>query len=297
MPAVEKVIDAQLANLETGSVLKGSELTPLKGYMLCTEGFADTIANLSIKATYIAAIRNKTLFPLFNLDSYEVTGDDKTYTSQVMGDLVTEKAMLKYAFKHNLPFDVHQKLQSFDRADLRLIRVRKGKIEFYNDGGTGRGFSLLNINVGGFQEVPGDGANPALSMVTVTMAAPEEWDKYGKYVNPSWNVLSVLKPMLDVQIAITIPFTLTGGQVTVKAPTGLYDAAGAPTYTMIRGIPLADFDNGANTISSYTDNGDGTYDLVGTGWITGSINLKDPADMVGTELLIESISADVSYTI
>ncbi|MFA6989828.1 MAG: hypothetical protein WC197_07145 [Candidatus Gastranaerophilaceae bacterium] len=301
--AAEFVVTSQLVNLGSGSILIDNEMTSIEGIILATNGFSDSIADLTVQANWIAGIRAKTVFPIMNLDSYEATGEDKVYTSALDNEKVLRKAKKKLALKFDLPFAVHQKLQTFDKADLRVFEIRDGKICFYNDGGTGKGFSTKNVNVGNLPEVAADGSAPALSPVSITYADHREWDLYGAYVTPTWSPLD-LEPMRDV-IVTAAKVSATEITITVKAATGLYDSAGAPTYTMVKGIAVADFEIYEGSVhlvaqtptSPIVDNGDGTYTATkSTNFVTGNANIKAPSAQATTGLLIES-TGDAAFTI
>jgi hypothetical protein len=301
--AAEFVITSQLENLGSGSVLIENELTSIDGIILSTNGFSDSVADLTVLANWTAGIRAKTVFPLTGLDSYEATGEDKMYTSALDNEKVLRKAKKKLALKFDIPFAVHKKLQSFDKADLRVFEIRDGKICFYNDGGTGKGFSIKNLNVGNLPEVAADGSAPALSPVTITYANHREWDLYGDYVTPTWSPLD-LEPMRDV-VVTAAKVSATVITITVKAATGLTDSAGAATYTMVKGIAVADFliyESAVQLVAqtpteAIVDNGDGTYTATkSTSFVTGNVNLKAPSAQATTGFNIESTGA-ASFTI
>lgn len=292
--AIAKVVSTSLDNLGRKGTRQDNELTAIDGIIFSTADFTPTIADLALQATWTAGIKAKTVFPLPGLDSYEdQSSEDTMYEAPSGNRKILRRGKTRYMFQWDIPFSVHRALQSYNNADLRVWIIRDGKICFYNDSGTAKGFSINMFNTGRMKEVPADGSTPAFTPVYIDLANYREWDIYGEILEPSWEPLD-LEPLIDVTLEAT---TQTAGSIVISvyAADG-YDSDGAVKEVAIKGIAKADFI--LTTVGSlavengFVDNGNGTYTFTpATTFQSGSINLADPDDMVSTGLLVQSTGA------
>ena len=296
---IAKVVSTSLDNLGRKGTRQDNELTAIDGIIFSTSDFAPTIADLATESTWTDGIKEKTVFPLPGLDSYEdQSSEDVMYEAPSGNRKMLRRGKTRYMFQWDIPFSVHRSLQSYNNADLRIWIIRDGKICFYNDGGTARGFSINMFNTGRMKEVPADGSTPAFTPVYIDLANYREWDIYGETLEPSWEPAD-LEPLIDVTLEAT---TQTDASIVVKVYSADgYDEDGAVKEVAIKGIAEADFvltDVGSlNAESGFVDNGDGTYTFTpAITFRSGSINLADPDDMTSTGLLIQSTGA-VTITI
>lgn len=240
---VAKITTNSYGNLGTKGTRADNEMVSIDGVILCTSAFSDTIANLALEATWTSGIKAGTVMPLVGLDSYEdQSSEDTIYESALGKRKLLKRGKTRYMFQFDIPLSVHRTLMTdFNNADLRMFPIRDGKICFYNDSGTGKGFSTSMINIGRMKEVPADGSTPAFTPVYIDLANYREWDMYGEFIEPAWNV-NDLAPMTDVEIAQeTTPKSTSAVSFTVYAEDG-YDSSGAVRKVYIGGLLAADID-------------------------------------------------------
>ena len=140
---VAKIVTTSLDNLGLSGTRQDNEMTSITGIILGTADFADTIANIALEATWTTGIKAKTVFPINGLDSYEdQSSEDTIYEAPSGNRKLLKRGKTRYMYQLDIPLSVHRALQSYNNADLRIWIIREGKICFYNDGGTARGFSL-----------------------------------------------------------------------------------------------------------------------------------------------------------
>lgn len=290
--AVAKVVSTSYGNLGVKGTKKDNEMVAIDGVILTTSDFSDTIANIALEATFTTGIKAGSVMPLVGLDSYEdQSSEDTIYESALGKRKLLKRGKTRYMFQFDVPLSVHRTLMSdFNSADLRMFPVRDGKLCFYNDNGTAKGFSTSMINIGRMAEVPADGSTPAFTPVYIDLDNYREWDMYGEFLEPSWNV-NDLEPLVDVDLEIVGTPTTSEVVVRVFASDG-YDSDGAVKKVGIKGIVEADFVSGFGTATSMTDNADGTYTFASSAaFSTGTVNLKAPSAMASTGLLIKSTGA------
>lgn len=302
---VAKVVSASYDNLGRGGTRKDNEMVAIDGIILTTSDFADTIANITDQDTWDAGIKAKTVFPLEGLDDYEdQSQEDTLYDSPLRNRKLTKRGQRRYMFLYDMPFSVHRTLMThYNNADLRVWILRDGKLYFYNDGGTAKGFSTSMINIGRLQEVPSDGSTPSRTPVYIDLENYRELDMYGEFVEPSWNVYD-LQPLVDVTLEEVDSGSLASSAtllaVMVYSQDG-YDSDGAAKKVGIKGIVQDDFTytaSGGGSVSTFTDNGDGTYTFAGTGFADGdTIALKTPENMTNSTFVDLRIEGTNTVTI
>jgi hypothetical protein len=291
---VAKVISASYGNLGIKGTRQDNEMTAIDGLILTTSDFADTIANLALEDTWTDGIKEGSVMPLVGLDSYEdQSSEDAMYDSPLGRRKLLKRGKTRYMFQFDVPFAVHRTLMTdFNNADLRMFIVRDGKICFYNASGTGKGFTTSMLNIGKMREVPADSATPGLTPVYIDLSNYQEWDKFGEFLEPSWNV-NGLEPLVDATIE-QVSASATAIVVKVYSEDG-YDSDGAVKEVAIKGIVcMVDGDNdfvytadGSGTLTGITDNADGTYTFEGTGFANDdTITVKTPSNMDSSGLLV-----------
>jgi hypothetical protein len=292
---VAKVISASFGNLGTKGTRQDNEMVAIDGIILVTDAFAHSIADLADEATWTADIRAKNVFPMNFVDNYEdQSSEDTIYEAPSGKRKLLKRGKTRLMFSLDIPLSVHRTLHRyFNNANLRYLPVRDGQICFYNDSGTARGFKTSMINMGRMTEVPADGSTPAFTPLYLDMDNYREWDMYGDFLNPEWNV-GDLESLVDVDLEVV--GTPTDSEIVIRVfGSDGYQADGTPNKIGIKGIEEDDWAStaGAWTASSgYTDNEDGTYTFGSSAaFSTGTINLKAPSAMVSDGLLIESTGA------
>lgn len=300
--AVQKVIGSSFQSMGTGGVRKDNSAVAISGIILTTSEFNfATMVDAVDETKWTDGVKAKTVFPFFGLDSYEDQSTDATiYESPAQRRKLLRLGKKRFMFNFDLPLDAHKAMQSYRNGDLRMFIVEEdGKIRGYNDAGVFKGFTTSLVNPGKMKEVAPDGNAPALTPLYIDLENYREWDENGDFFYPTWEAAN-LEPLVPVSITV-VSATASKVVVRVGSQDGWEPATGLPRFVGIKGIVVGDFvflkTNGtANTISTLTDNGDGTYDLNGTGFTTGTVNLKSAATMGSTGLLIDSNGA-VAVTI
>lgn len=295
---VAKVTTDSYGNLGKRGTRQDNELVAIDGLIFTTSDWSASLANLALEATWTAGIQAGNVFPLTGMDSYEdQSSDDTIYEAPSQKRKLTKRGKTRYMFQYDIPFQVHRTLMTYyNNADLRVFLVRDGRLCFYNDGGTARGFSLSMLNIGRMKDVPADGSTPGYTPIYLDLNDYRQWDVYGEIIEPSWNV-NDLEPLIDVTLEVVGSPTSSSVVIRAYAADG-YDSDGAVKKVGIKGIVEADWGTlGIGTAASYTDNADGTYTFASSAaFSTGAVNLVAPASMVSTGLLIKSSGA-VTVTI
>lgn len=295
---VAKVTAESYDNLGRKGTRQDNELVAIDGLILTTADFDASIANLAIEKTWTDGIKAGQVFPINGVDSYEdQSSEDTIYEAPSGRRKLLKRGKTRYMFQLDVPFSVHRTLQlSYNNADLRYFPIRDGKICFYNDGGTAKGFSTSMVNIGRMKEVPADGSTPAFTPLYLDMDNYRQWDMYGETLEPTWNV-NDLEPLIDVVLKVVGTPTASEVVIGVYASDG-YDSDGTVKEVYVKGIVQADFDiSGVGTATGFTDNADGTYKFTSSSaFSTGDVNLVAPASMASGGLLIKSTAA-VTVTI
>jgi len=182
----------------------------------------------------------------------------------------------KYAFKLHISENMclHKAMYSHRSTNGRVIFIDK-KNQFWltevTGGAAGLSFAMLNTE----KWMMTDGAGQAsTSPVYVVLEDNLEFDASGLLVEGG-TTASQLVRLADVTLAIIGSPTSSSVRVSV-----LQSCDGTP----VSGLVIADFvlrtaAGAAQTISSVTETAPGTYTLAGTGLVTGTLTLDDPADL------------------
>lgn len=293
--AVQKIVTNSYEALGTRGTRKDNEMTAEVALWLSVPEFAPTPAELADEDYIDAAIKAEQLFPIPNVDGYESRDkEDTIYESQSGNEKVLKRGKRRKTYQLDIPLAVHRALQSFNNGDLRQYRIHDdGKISFYLTGGKAKGFTTSMINTGMMKDVPADGTTPAFTPVMIDLDNWREWDINGEHVTPTWEAASK-EGLIPVTLEVVGTPSAASVVIRVYAADGL-DELGAVKKTLIKGILVADFVQTFGT-ATMVDNADGTYTFSGTGFATGTANLKAPSAMVSEGLLIKSDGA-VAVTI
>jgi hypothetical protein len=241
--------------------------TPLD-FTITAEDAAD-VANWQ-DAVVLSAAERIHVFPLAY--DFENLSEEATRASSNLGKEVTIRLgqyRFRLLFRENL--EIHKAMYSHlgSAGRVFLIDVNKKLIGTSDDGGvTLKGFLLDSFTPEKIQF--GDGSTPSLSPVYMALTNNEELDVNGQQMRFSTQLIA-LKPLVDVVLALdsSVTPTATGFKFTVKS---IYDNVG------VTGLLLADIvETMGGTLSSVTDNGDGSYTVVGVGMTTGTIALRAAA--------------------
>jgi hypothetical protein len=169
-----------------------------------------------------------------------------------------------------------KKMASFNNKEWRMFKIdANGNIQGTSpDDVVFKGFELTEFNVEKMNQTIGDVKR--LVPVYYKEREPSEWTDQPVVIRPLKLSASPWDPrdldgLTDVEITVNTA-TSTNINVTVTA--------------YLKGVLISGFDEVADwilttaqTITGVTDNNNGTYDLAGTGLVTGTINLAASADL------------------
>lgn len=184
----------------------------------------------------------------------------------------------KYASRDKLHLSVSdmKKMASFNNQEWRMFKIdANGNILGTSpDDLVFKGFELSEFSVEKMNQTIGDVKR--LVPIYYKEREPSEWTDQPVALQPlklstgAWDPRD-LDGLTDVELTVN---TATSTNINVTATAYL------------KGVLIAGFDEVADwilttgqTITGVTDNNDGTYDLAGTGLVTGTINLAASADL------------------
>jgi len=184
----------------------------------------------------------------------------------------------KYASRDKLHLSVSdmRKMASFNDKEWRIFKIdSNGNILGTSpDDTVFRGFELTMFETEKMNQTVGDVKR--LVPIRYKEREPDEWSSKGVALQPREKDTDAWDPRnLD---------GLTDVELTVNTATSTNINVTATAY--LKGVLLSGFDEVADwilatgqTITGVTDNGDGTYDLAGTGLVSGTLNLAASADL------------------
>lgn len=268
-----------LENIGRTGCDKYNPFRSIAGVIFTTSDFQFEDAEaMAVKANWVTGIKSGSVIPLMDLNTYTDESLEPTYNeSERQKRTFTRQGDYRHMYSWNLPFDVHKKFQSFRNANVRVFLVDEGGMIFGTNTGTAlQGFSISMINPLKMNFMAAGADTPSLSSVAVDYNDESEWNKYGVAIAPSWST-SDLEPLVDVSLEVVGTPSATSVVVRVYSTPG-YANDGTVAKRAIAGIVQADFtvSLGAGTVTSITDNEDGTYTIAGTSLATGTVDLVAP---------------------
>jgi len=303
MTAAYKITTQSFDSLGTRGTRKDNELTPEVGLWFATSAFIPTPAELATEAFIDAAIKSEKLFPCPGMDGYDLRDlEDKIYDSNSGNQKFLKRGKERKTYKLDIPIAVHQALQSFNNADLRVYKIHDdGSVSGTLVNGKLLGFTTDMINVGRMPSVAADGGSPALTPLMINYANSREWDSFGAKLTPTYEPLGK-EGLAPIQVRV-VSAIATLVKVQLYAEDGL-NSDGSAREVLIGGIDPADFtfvkanDTAQAAFTPLEDAAaPGTYNITGVGFVTGKVNLKSPSLMVSTELLVKAPSVAATVTI
>lgn len=249
-------------------MLAGMIVTPLDFELTLVEAASATAWQDAI----LAEKRNRIyLFP--NAINMENASEESIYQDTPLATLAVRDGRYRFRlfFKENL--NLHKAMFSFKGYAGRVFFIdNEGKIIGTSpDGVKFQGLTLDLLN--GEKLRLNDGSNATVTPMYMSLRDNLELDKFGCMVGGS-SFLGSLQRLTDVDLTIIGAPTSTLVVVSVKSALDNEPVLGLdPTTDFI----LLDGTGAAQSIASGTDNDDGTYNLVGVGLVTGTLNLETPA--------------------
>lgn len=255
-------------------------LLSLKPIIFNTDTLAST---LSEHVTKIKQLGNNRMLPFNQAFKVEFAEDENIYD---VGDERQIKIRTKGAFNKwhlaTVPDSFKPYIKQLDGKDVYIIWLTsKGYLRGLEDKETGLKFISERVKC----TITLVEATPTTEeYVTFNLQRFDAEDRMniGKAIKPNFD-LEDLKPLMPVELAQVGAATATGATVSVKTLIG----------TGVTGFVLADWvATDTTTFTAATDNGDGTYSMVGTGFSDATtFNLVAPASIADTSLYYESTGA------
>jgi len=281
----------------TGMQKCTGSLGGVKGFVLVPAGTEiDTKANAELLATWTAginAVKADRWFPFPIAFKVEDVSTEEKWVEGSFGqrDMVERGA---YALKMTLPrmgkYNEQQLQLHNNKTDLGVFLIKSdGAIEGYSsDGVKFQAIDLSEFYISKPTLAVGEDASRL--MVNLEFANTEQYAQYGVAIKPTtFNPLSQLLGIMDVMLEATLP-TATSVKITV---TNYAD--GGAVVGLVAGDFVMTDDGAAVTLTTVTDNSDGTYSVVNptVGGVI-DVNLKQQPAMATAGF--ESIGS-VTYTI
>lgn len=265
----------------------GSIMLKPTGIILAKTSFTQTAANFLLEAQWINAIQSEQVYPLMDMKNFEENSTDVTYHEYANEDRkLTSQG--KYRFSASWDLTECQKKQ------LNNFRGFSGYIYFVYSNNVLRGRSVdAGVNVVGIRisefnvrkaTLPLMDGTPEMVTIDCSLVDEKDLNEYDHSREMAWDVTS-LDSLTEVTLAQV-------GAASASAITvSVYGKCYGDNYP-ITGLVAADFAaTGAGTISTVTDNSNGTYAIAGSSFSDSTIiNLVAPSSLAGN-LLIKSAGA------
>ena len=275
-------------------VYRGGLLAP-KGQEFATATDALTLANWTALIKDSKVDRGFVL-PLF--DTFEDASTDDVYAETLQGSKFKEDGKMIF----NVMIDANKQLA----LNLRALNGREWCLYLFDESASILGttpddtkFKGFDVSIRVGNQKPAAQGEKMMTPIHITLKDSRQWNDEGAVLEPindatDWNPITDLDGVYDVNLAQV--GTATTSAVTVS----VYKKSIASTNALadITGLVLADFvgyDSSGSviTISSVTDNGDGTYALASSAAfeLNGTIDLVTCENISLTSIAIESTGA------
>ena len=247
------------------------------------DGEIDTQTNAELLATWTTAINAATgdrWYPLKNFFDKEDEDEETQYKEGGAGQMLETRegkrsftGMVKIALCEHQAYRTHN-----NRSNIKCyIVTSKGFILGTSSDGTK--FEPFSINLFKAEKLTSaaNGSEVSMTPLKVILDDTTEWDDNGVYIKASdcdFNPLTDLDGLQDVTLAVTSP-TVAGFTLTVTTTCDQVPVTGLVKDDFV----LVDDAGGAETITTLTDNSDGTYTAAATlGADDYILTMDDPED-------------------
>jgi hypothetical protein len=294
------IIEAQtIGNIGVGRYPNLSDLGRLVKlvHSNTTQQFATATA-AEVVATWNTNIKTKqmTPFPISSITTPK--GKEPAFKEFPQGgQMKVNDGSKSWELNFYYPHSIWKQFKKWDGVHGKwYLGYSTGKILGYSPDGAKMEGLAGTIFVNPFGETDGTDGN----MTTVTLVLDNIDDlKKGVTINPSTWKITDLDAIHNVVLALVGSALATGFVFTAT----IQGYAASDPRGWLTGLVKADFEwlkaddtTQVSAITTLTDNGDGSYTVVGTGIVTGSFNLLDPDDVTYASLFIES-TGEVAITI
>lgn len=279
-----------------------NNLTVIRRFIVCPAGYEiSTEANALLQSTWTTAIRTTTAnriypFPLADSITPEMT-DDVYQEFPLSGAKFVKDGMMGLTINLNINKALARKLRTFNNRPCSVFLVdENGNILGWSDDGTKvKAFNVQELRIKS-QTLP-DGTAVVETPVKLVLKDASEWNDYGVVIQPTWNPLE-LDGVYDVVVEI-VSSSSTSLTVRVNIDSfAVTDPNGQITGLVKADFALKDDTPSAETITTTTDNGDGTYTHAFStlGADNYTIDLVACSAISLTDIFIESTGPD-TFTI
>lgn len=263
--------DADVSNI---SVSKCKRLPgTLKGMITAPANFKLTFENAADPAqwqTAIKAAKASRVYKWPKAVTFENTSEEAIYEESPVSTMNVRdgRYRFKLAFRENLEVAKEIETHKSDETAF-LIDTNNQLIGWEVETGYIGGFTIDMINPENLMF--NDGAGIASKKpVYISLADPDEFNKKGIMIDVN---LTRAVALSDVEVTVV---SAIATKIVVKVLKKVDNVAilGLDTVTPPGDFVLLDSGGSAQTITTITDNGDGTYDLDGAAFVSGTVNLK-----------------------
>lgn len=256
------------------------------GMILALDGSNNefTAANFLLETTWETGINARRLFPIMFLEEFEDNSEEAVYKDYGSGNRkLIRQGKYRFSMSYNVNECVKKELFDFQGYSQKVFLLYADNIirgRTTDSGVTVKGIRVKQINV--LKEVQGGFGEPAMMMLEVDLANYKDLNQYDHAMGMAWEV-SELDGLTEVTLAQSGTLTLIELVASVNA---VCNGESKP----ITGLVIADFSIvGSGSLSSVTDNGDGTYTFITSGLTNADvIDLVVPASIADPDLFVIS---------
>lgn len=265
----------------------GSIFLKPSGIILANKSFTQTAANFLLQANWISGIQAETVFPVMEMKNFEENSTEPTYHEYANEDRkLTSQGKYRFTAYFDMTECQKKEMMNFRGfSDLIYFVYSNNVIRGRSiDGGVNIvGMRLLEFNVRKVTFPLMDGT-PEMLAIDFSLKDEQDANAFDYARQMAWDVTE-LDSLTEVTLAQVGAATATAATISV------YSQCYGDNYP-ITGLVAADFAiTGTGTISTVTDNADGTYSFVTVGAVSGdTINLVAPGSIT-SDLLIKSKGA------
>lgn len=248
------------------------------GMILALDGSNNefSAANFLLETTWETGINARRLFPIMFLEDFVDNSEDTVYKDYPSGNRkLIRQGKYRFALSYNVNECIKKELFDFQGYSQKIFLLYADNIirgRTTDSGVTIKGIRVKQMNV--LKEVQGNFGEPSMMMLEVDLTDYKDLNQYDHAMEMEWEV-GELDGLTEVTLAAGVASPIaTAIPFTVNA---ICNGESKP----ITGITYAMLDTYAGG-SSLTDNGDGSYVLVGTAMADANLNLLSPA-LIGAE--------------
>lgn len=235
---------------------------------------AATIAagNAAVLAFLQEAILNKDIYLWPQMFSSEDQSEETTYQSTPLGKRKVRDGFPEWLINYSDSLCSHKAMYTHRATNGRVIFIDTDNqlLGTYDESENFYGLSMQMLNTEKMKPNTGDAV--AMSPVRITLADTLEFDRDGALIIVSG--LNTLQPLTEAKLTI----------VSAADDEIVVDVTVACDGTPLEGLEAADFllldgDDEAQVIGGAVEGPAGRYTLSGAGWVSGTLNLVEPAEL------------------